>query len=64
MPIVDGLLATKSARDLGFIGLIVGLTGNVMTDDINRFKMSGADYVLSKPLSIESLVKIIYSEEN
>lgn len=37
-------------RGKGFTGLIVGLSGLTHADDIENFKKSGADVVLTKPL--------------
>ena len=36
--VIPDPLQVVTARELGFKGLIVGLTGNVMTYDVNRFK--------------------------
>eukprot|EP00607_Mallomonas_marina_P000769 CAMPEP_0182433460 /NCGR_PEP_ID=MMETSP1167-20130531/63377_1 /TAXON_ID=2988 /ORGANISM="Mallomonas Sp, Strain CCMP3275" /LENGTH=378 /DNA_ID=CAMNT_0024622177 /DNA_START=1 /DNA_END=1137 /DNA_ORIENTATION=- len=61
MPILDGLQATKSIRDMGFSGVIIGVTGNVTRDEIETFLESGADAVLPKPLEIQSFVIAINS---
>lgn len=42
--------ATKILRGKGYTGLIVGLSGLTHVDDIEHFKQSGADVVLTKPL--------------
>ena len=44
--------ATAVLRKAGYEGLVVGVTGNVLQDDIDYFIQCGADAVLSKPLSI------------
>jgi len=46
-------------KDLLFTGSIIGITGNALPDDINRFKASGADAVLTKPLARGSLIATI-----
>ena len=57
--------ATASLRSLGFDGLIIALTGNVMDDDISEFMRAGADAVLAKPLRSQQLGQILsYVEDN
>lgn len=46
----SGPEAAKIMRGKGFTGLIVGLSGLTHADDIENFKKSGADVVLTKPL--------------
>ena len=53
MPRLNGEDAAKAIRDLGYLGLIIGLTGNGMPDDIASFKRHGANDVMVKPMSIE-----------
>ena len=52
MPNMSGPLATKVIRSLGFKGLIFGVTGNALPEDITEFIAHGADAVLSKPLDV------------
>ena len=59
MPIMDGDEAVIRIRRLGYMGLIVGLTGNGTDDDLERFRCAGADFVLVKPMHVQSLVDII-----
>ena len=47
-------------RDAGFQGLVIGVTGNVMKDNINEYIASGAESVISEPVSTEK-IKIIVS---
>ena len=49
---MNGPEATAELRKAGYRGLVVGVTGNVLQDDIDHFIRSGADAVLAKPLSI------------
>jgi hypothetical protein len=37
----NGLEATEAIRALGFSGLIIGLTGNALDDDVANFIKSG-----------------------
>ena len=38
--------------------LIIGITGNVLPEDIKAFKRSGANEVLSKPVKIDQIETI------
>ena len=53
MPVMDGVTASKCIRKLGFRGQIIGVTGNALLEDLNSFLASGADIIMTKPLSIE-----------
>lgn len=55
MMTMGGLEATKEIRGLGYRGLIIGATGNIMPDDIELFLEAGANDVLGKPLSLQDL---------
>lgn len=49
-------------RERGFQNLVVGVTGNVMEDDIAQFLAAGADMVLPKPLktsTVEMLLQLV-----
>eukprot|EP00301_Raphidiophrys_heterophryoidea_P025812 c8743_g1_i1.p1 GENE.c8743_g1_i1~~c8743_g1_i1.p1 ORF type:complete len:945 (+),score=268.65 c8743_g1_i1:188-3022(+) len=51
MPRMDGLEATRLIRELGFPGVIIGCTGNVLDDQVTEFLREGANHVLGKPVS-------------
>jgi len=55
MPIMDGPTATQKIRSIGCDSFIVGITGNVLPQDVEHFKMCGADGVLGKPFQVEEL---------
>ena len=60
MPVMKGPEATKRLRELGFKdAIIIGVTGNVLPEDISNFLRHGADAVLSKPLSLDALKSAI-----
>ena len=50
MPVMDGPTAAKALRDLGFNIPIIGVTGNVLPDDIEYFIGMGANIVVGKPV--------------
>jgi CheY-like chemotaxis protein len=49
MPELDGLQATLQLRQLGYTGLIIGITGDVSAEDAAEYRGYGADDVLCKP---------------
>ena len=52
MPVMLGIEATKIIREeLGFEGIILGVTGNVLEGDVDAFLAHGADEVIIKPLT-------------
>ena len=55
MPNMDGPTAARTIRELGCYAFIVGVTGNVMPEDIDHFKKHGANAVLPKPIKIPDL---------
>jgi len=55
MPVMKGPDAAAEIRRLGFKQIIIGVTGNVMQEDVIHFLECGAHAVLSKPLSMEKL---------
>ena len=59
MPVMDGPTATRLIRDMGYQGLIVGVTGNALAEDIRVFKSHGANEVMVKPIDIALFDAII-----
>jgi len=55
MPLMSGPEATAELRALGYKGLIVGITANVLPDDVKHFLSRGADSVIFKPLNTKTL---------
>jgi CheY-like chemotaxis protein len=55
MPIMDGPAAISAIRALGYKGVILGLTGNVLAVDQDVMVRAGAEAVLTKPLDIDIL---------
>jgi len=58
MPVMNGPDATLQLRKLGCQCLIVGITGNVLPEDVNHYKSRGAQAVLPKPLVWADLQQI------
>ena len=61
MPIMDGPTATKLIRDMGYTGVIIGVTGNALPSDVSHFTISGANCVLLKPVDMDALEGSLFS---
>jgi len=63
MPRVDGFQATRSIRANPKFDhiLVVALSGDVASDDIQKMKNAGMSEQLEKPLRMEALYEIIYA---
>ena len=59
MPNMNGQTATRKIREMGYRGIIIGVTGDVMDDEIQDFKASGANAVLEKPLDMNKFSRIV-----
>jgi len=59
MPIMNGPTAAKEMRQLGSDTFIVGITGNLLPEDIEHFRNQGANEVLPKPFNISDLEEIL-----
>ena len=55
MPRKDGLQTTLELRELGYCGIVIGVTGDAQEEDMRAFKAAGADAVLSKPITFRQL---------
>jgi CheY-like chemotaxis protein len=66
MPLMDGDVATAKLREWGYEGLIIGLTGNALEEDLKSFCDKGANYAFSKPLNMEQFAKTVqkYASES
>ncbi|MBA5690354.1 hybrid sensor histidine kinase/response regulator [Rugamonas apoptosis] len=57
MPVLDGLEATSLLRAAGYGGPIVALTANVMREDVARYRDSGCNGHLAKPIDFRLLAQ-------
>jgi CheY-like chemotaxis protein len=55
VPVMDGPTAAKQIRALGCKSCIVGITGNVLPEDVAFFEQCGANCVCPKPVKMEAL---------
>lgn len=55
MPVMNGPEACQLIRKMGCNSYIAGVTGNVMSEDVDHFRSCGANWVLPKPFRLEAL---------
>ncbi|KAL7537802.1 hypothetical protein ACHAXR_008092 [Thalassiosira sp. AJA248-18] len=61
MPVMNGPTASNLIRELGSDVFIIGITGNVLSNDVRYFKSNGANAVLPKPVQL-SLLEDLFME--
>lgn len=49
----------KMRTELGYDGIVIGVTGNALPEDLTYFKDHGADLVITKPLTNAKLMDAI-----
>ena len=65
MTAMNGPEAVKIMRnDLRYSGTVIGVTGNALPEDIFFFESSGADCVVTKPLTNKKLMQAIDMARN
>ena len=64
MPNMDGPTAASRLRELGWEGLIIGVSGNVLKEDVQYYKSMGANAVLPKPLNMTDLEEIWQEQQS
>jgi len=52
---MNGPEAAQSMRSSGYRGYVIGVTGNVLAEDMDRFVKYGADFVLKKPVEQDQI---------
>lgn len=55
MPVMNGPTAVRRMRALGCDSYVVGITGNILPEDVAYFKRCGANAVLPKPFNYQDL---------
>mmetsp|Transcript_10220 Transcript_10220/g.10291 ORF Transcript_10220/g.10291 Transcript_10220/m.10291 type:complete len:300 (-) Transcript_10220:439-1338(-) len=64
MPRMDGPQAVQRIRSLGHKGLIIGVTGNALKEDMEVLLKAGADLVMAKPLDMDEFDRVITDRIN
>ncbi len=59
MPIMDGPSLARELRSRGYDKLLIGVTGNVLPEDVDEFLQAGIDLVLNKPIKINILKTLL-----
>ncbi len=59
MPVMNGPEACKAIREMGYTGFVVGVTGNLLPEDVGYFMDCGADAVLPKPFNYNYLEQLL-----
>jgi len=59
MPVMNGPEACKGVREMGYTGFVVGVTGNLLPEDVGYFMDCGADAVLPKPFMYKELEELL-----
>ena len=60
MPVMTGIECTAYCRNEGnYGGLIIGVTGNTLGEEVTDFMNSGADIILGKPVNVKQLDAIL-----
>lgn len=50
--------ATQQLREGGYMNLVIGVTGNILEDDVIEYLAAGADMVMGKPVKL-GLLKLL-----
>ena len=59
---MNGPEAVQKMRvELGFKGIVIGITGNALPEDLTYFKDHGANDVITKPLTNAKLMDAIFA---
>ena len=55
----SGVEAVRTLRDAGYVQLVVGVTGNILDEDVDDYLVAGADMVMGKPVKMALLKKLL-----
>jgi CheY-like chemotaxis protein len=56
---MDGTEAVRLLREHGYTGLVVGVTGIAVEEEMQLFCQQGVDYALPKPFVVEDFVRVM-----
>ncbi len=59
MPVMDGVTATKRAREEGYTLPIIAMTANAMTQDIEACRKVGMNAHVTKPIDVARLYQVL-----
>jgi hypothetical protein len=55
----NGVDAVRTLREAGYVQLVVGVTGNILDEDVDNYLVAGADMVIGKPVKMTLLKKLL-----
>ena len=58
---MNGSTAVKRLRQSGYKGLVVGVTGSALEEDMQAFCRAGVDYAMPKPFVVSDFIKLMES---
>lgn len=63
MPVLGGVEATKHIREppISYPGVIIGITGDAGSSDMEQLIRAGVDAVLPKPVSKGTLLEMLWT---
>lgn len=56
---MDGVTASRRLREASYSNLIIGITGNVMEEDLVGYLDAGADAVFFKPVKMALITQVL-----
>jgi CheY-like chemotaxis protein len=56
---MDGSVAVRLLREHGYTGLVVGVTGIAVEEEMQLFCEAGVDYALPKPFVVQDLMRVL-----
>jgi CheY-like chemotaxis protein len=56
---MDGYQAAREIKGLGYPGVLVGVTANALTADVEEFLAQGVQGVVTKPVNVSQLLDVI-----
>lgn len=59
MPVMTGPQTVRLLRAYGYTGLVIGLTGYAMEEDVKMFRTEGCDAIFTKPLNLPEMLRIL-----
>jgi CheY-like chemotaxis protein len=63
MPNMGGIEACRLIRALGYRGVIIAISGNVIQEDIQEFLAAGADHFIGKPFKLDQLQALLSGQD-
>lgn len=56
---MDGYTATRALREMGYRGIVLGVTANALGTDVAEFMRHGVNAVVTKPVNVGVLLDIV-----